>query len=1113
MSDISHIQVDNTVYDLKDNVARETKAPLASPSLTGNPTAPTQSEGDNSTKLATTAYVDRGLSNKENTIIQTSTGPIAHFEDGLDVNMVDVKCAIEPVQDLHGYDNPCPAGGGKNLLPITLSILKANNTFGTWADNVYTYNNVTFTVSVNAEGYVTKIVVNGTASSSAPFVLTETVTHNEWIGKIVNGAPEGSGYSNSYISIWNKTDNTDGGVYDMGSGMTIPDTLEDKLFRIYISVSSGKTNSNRVFYPMLRLSTITDATFAPYSNVCPITGWTGANVTRTGKNLLPNNCTSGSQNGLTWTVNSDGSVTISGTANNPNSTYTTITFDYANPLTPIAKGSCRLVCSAEASYNPSISGLRFQNDIYVDGIYVRTMQNNESSYPFNGGIISVGTSRLKIDNGTVIPSGTKYYPQIEFGYTATSYEPYQGDIHSISWQTEAGTVYGGTLNVTTGELTVDRVLTTLDGSENWYEFGSNQYGQVYSCTLPYTKLSQNSSITKIISDKFKIVSGLSVVTPTDDETGILANGGAITACNFFVRFDFLQNLTAWTTWLSQNPTQVSYLIAEPITYQLSPTEVKTLPGINNIFADTGDTTAKYWKNSDIANYIDNHKAVLEQMTGYKRYGVKGVGQAASALTRTYDAVGMEANVGSKTLKVNNDFDNAPPFHRRKCVGYWEKNLAHEKRAVFHVLKYEGDDGYTEDGTMGDYVAVECPRCYYKLDGDELIISAHRYDGYRAFDIFCHEHNQNDTMEYYYMPAYPLAMKDGHAVSLPGLRNEQGDWATLYNKTKTYNNSDIAQLAQLMPAAVNFYEWALMTVEFATQNIQDIIYGVAGCYNGENNSGQFTSLENTITFECNDNLTGIIAGDYIGIGNYNGGTDYRTYTSHKVLSATSYNSKRILTLEETGWSNIEYNSTSTYYISGRHVPTGLTEDILTPSGVENHTTTASHNAMRYRYHENCYGNQFHTSADLFDVAMIIPNATTTSVNVKYGASLDWYYLPDPTSITTATNPTNNTTSLSSDDRFVKLGVFTPSENYASGYIVSKKYDLDYPDIWIPNVTENGSASTYFADYAYLVSSYVCRSVRFGGSWSSGAHAGPSSALAHNPPSNSLANYGGDLYFPQ
>ena len=37
-------------------------APLASPALTGNPTAPTQSASDNSTKIATTFYVDRAVS-------------------------------------------------------------------------------------------------------------------------------------------------------------------------------------------------------------------------------------------------------------------------------------------------------------------------------------------------------------------------------------------------------------------------------------------------------------------------------------------------------------------------------------------------------------------------------------------------------------------------------------------------------------------------------------------------------------------------------------------------------------------------------------------------------------------------------------------------------------------------------------------------------------------------------------------------------------------------------------------------------------------------------------------------------------------------------------------
>lgn len=37
------------------------KAPLASPALTGNPTAPTQAASDNSTRVATTAYVDAAV--------------------------------------------------------------------------------------------------------------------------------------------------------------------------------------------------------------------------------------------------------------------------------------------------------------------------------------------------------------------------------------------------------------------------------------------------------------------------------------------------------------------------------------------------------------------------------------------------------------------------------------------------------------------------------------------------------------------------------------------------------------------------------------------------------------------------------------------------------------------------------------------------------------------------------------------------------------------------------------------------------------------------------------------------------------------------------------------
>jgi hypothetical protein len=59
---------ESDVFNLVADLAA--KAPLASPALTGTPTAPTQTALDNSTKLATTAYVDAAIvAQAKNTIL------------------------------------------------------------------------------------------------------------------------------------------------------------------------------------------------------------------------------------------------------------------------------------------------------------------------------------------------------------------------------------------------------------------------------------------------------------------------------------------------------------------------------------------------------------------------------------------------------------------------------------------------------------------------------------------------------------------------------------------------------------------------------------------------------------------------------------------------------------------------------------------------------------------------------------------------------------------------------------------------------------------------------------------------------------------------------------
>ena len=66
-------------------------------------------------------------------------------------------------------------------------------------------------------------------------------------------------------------------------------------------------------------------------------------------------------------------------------------------------------------------------------------------------------------------------------------------------------------------------------------------------------------------------------------------------------------VSGWVQYLAEQdeagtPVQVAYFLATPITYHLTPTEVRTLLGTNNIWADTGDSAVEY--RADIQKYID-----------------------------------------------------------------------------------------------------------------------------------------------------------------------------------------------------------------------------------------------------------------------------------------------------------------------------------------------------------------------------------------------------------------------------------------------------------------------------------------------------------------------------
>ena len=312
---------------------------------------------------------------------------------------------------------------------------------------------MTFTILTDSADNVIGIRANGTASAETSFVLATNSVLQVLAGLSLklNGSAGGSSSTYGLRAVaWNGTNTS--GAYD---GDSVTFTPTSAFSYVEVRIFSGTSVSNKDFYPMLRLSTESDATFAPYSNICPITGWTGAKVT-------------------------------------------------VSPTTDEADGTT----------------------------------------------------------------------------------------YSITFPTEAGTVYGGSLDVTNGVLTVDRGERRIqnqdfrgpvaldDGSGKYvYQTGffpktqpnllSNRYKQnVYTRweLLQFGEMQKNTST-------------LVITVPSNVTTIAEAN-----------------------EYFAQNETVVVYELATPITYQLTPQEITTLLGNNNVWADTGETTVTY--KADIQKYID-----------------------------------------------------------------------------------------------------------------------------------------------------------------------------------------------------------------------------------------------------------------------------------------------------------------------------------------------------------------------------------------------------------------------------------------------------------------------------------------------------------------------------
>jgi len=305
-------------------------------------------------------------------------------------------------------------------------------------------------------------------------------------------------------------------------------------------------------------------------NVRPITGWTGAKVTRTGVNVWDEEWEKGAYNITTGasTTNNQQIRTKNPIIVKPNTSY----------YVRIPRENGQVTAGfAIALYYDAIGTFLSYDQVQSEGV-VLTTPNNARQMTFFVSTIY----------------GNTYLNNISINYPATDtqYHAYSGETYDIEFPSEAGTVYGGTLDVTGGVLTVDRVSKLLNDPTKWATIPSNTVN--FIC---YEDCSNRRKTTESFSGLICSYMNVSSLSPNTTARWVDA-----TSNNFGIKSEAL-TIEQIKADAADDKIMICYPLSTPITYTLTPQEIRTLLGTNNIWADVGPVDVEY--RADTKLYIDN----------------------------------------------------------------------------------------------------------------------------------------------------------------------------------------------------------------------------------------------------------------------------------------------------------------------------------------------------------------------------------------------------------------------------------------------------------------------------------------------------------------------------
>ena len=310
-----------------------------------------------------------------------------------------------------------------------------------------------------------------------------------------------------------------------------------------------------------------------FVNVRPITGRTGMNLTYSGRNILPYPYYSGSPvtvNSVTFTINSDGTISTSGTATGGDATYY---------LAHTSNG----LCLPAGDYRLK-GGLSQTCFLWISGGGI----SGEAEDTGSGADVTITNSANAVSIGITIESGTSaegltFSPMfVPAAADETFVTPKGLTVYVYDWSSDV-TVAEGSLNVLTGVLTVDRIRVDL-GS---LTYSLRSYGY-FRGTLPsgHTYRSYTTGGNNPADCYPSAYPDSGALADIPDKT-ITTNRGLVGANYIAIKDSDYTTEAAIKTALQGHYASVS---VRNETYQLTPGRLAVTPGDNFIWSDTGPVT-------------------------------------------------------------------------------------------------------------------------------------------------------------------------------------------------------------------------------------------------------------------------------------------------------------------------------------------------------------------------------------------------------------------------------------------------------------------------------------------------------------------------------------------